>query len=132
MEFEVDPQNPPSDIGLRFSNSQGEEYILGLNVEQNEFFTDRRQSGKTDFSEHFPKIHVAPRSSNSNKVKMRVFLDHASLEFFADDNEVVFTDIFFSNENFSEIEAFSEGGTVKLKSGTIYPLQKMQITTAAK
>lgn len=90
-----------------------------------------RNTGKTSFSEHFAKIHKAPRISSSNTVDFHLYLDLASVEFFADDNEVVFTDIFFPTEDFGEIEAFSEGGKIKLQAGTVYPLKKMEITSVA-
>ncbi|MFK7921196.1 MAG: glycoside hydrolase family 32 protein [Bacteroidia bacterium] len=129
LSFEYDPKAPPSKFGVRFSNTKGEEYLVGLDLKTNEFYTDRRNAGKTDFSEHFAKLHTAPRISSATKVDFHLYLDLASMELFADGNEVVFTDIFFPTEDFGEIEAFSEGGKVKLSAGTIYPLNKMKVSS---
>ncbi|MEL7531105.1 MAG: glycoside hydrolase family 32 protein [Bacteroidota bacterium] len=131
LEFEYNPAAPPSKLGVRFSNSLGEEYLLGLDLTSYEFFTDRRNAGKTDFSEHFAKLHKAPRMRSSNTLDLHIYLDHSSIEFFADGHEIVFTDIFFPNEPFSEIQAFSEGGKTTLTAGIIHPLKKMQITQIA-
>jgi fructan beta-fructosidase len=108
-----------------FSNDKNEHYSVGFNATTNEFYSDRTQSGKTDFSAVFAqKIHTAPRSSNSELVKMHLFLDVASAELFADDGQVALTDIFFPTEDFSTLSINVENGMVNLKEIEIFELKE--------
>jgi len=49
----------------------------------------------------------------------------ASVEVFADEGEVVITDIFFPDDVFDKINIFSKAGSVNLKSGKITRLSSI-------
>jgi beta-fructofuranosidase/levanase/fructan beta-fructosidase len=124
VEMEILEDSKPN-LNIQFSNDKNEHYSVGFNATTNEFYSDRTQSGKTDFSAVFAqKIHTAPRSSNSELVKMHLFLDVASAELFADDGQVALTDIFFPTEDFSTLSINVENGMVNLKEIEIFELKE--------
>lgn len=88
------------------------------------FFSDRRQAGKHDFSKAFGKeIHIASRENKDRKVKMHILLDVSSVELFADEGRVVLTDLFFPTAPFESISLFCEGGKVDLVKGQLWTLK---------
>jgi sucrose-6-phosphate hydrolase SacC (GH32 family) len=53
---------------------------------------------------------------------MRVIIDVASIELFADDGATVMTETFFPDQSFDRIELFAEGGDAELAQGTVHEL----------
>ncbi|NJM53617.1 MAG: glycoside hydrolase family 32 protein [Blastocatellia bacterium] len=83
-------------VKLTLSNVAGETYALAYDAATNEFVSDRTRSGPNDFAPTFARAHRAPRSSRNARVRMRVILDRASAELFADDGATVMTETLFS------------------------------------
>lgn len=112
MELEIDlSQTTADNFGVELSNSKGENYRIGFDVGANKFYSDRIHSGKNNFSEKFgDKQHFAERSSKNKSVKIHLVFDVASVEMFADDGEIVMTDIFFPSEDFTNFKIYSNGG----------------------
>jgi fructan beta-fructosidase len=114
-------------IYVTLSNETGDFFRLGYDRSngKNEFFTDRRQSGKVDFEERFaPGLHTAPRWSNDDQLRLHLFFDRTSVELFADQGEPVMTDIFFPNAPFTRgvIEIYGDG-YMRLENGKIWPIR---------
>lgn len=125
LEWEL-PENGSGEFGIELSNSLGETYRIGYNIENQQFYSDRRNAGKKDFSEKFASgLHLAPRISKDKVLRMRLFLDAGSVEMFADNGATALTDIFFPNEDFQRITLYSEKGTVRLAGGNMYPLRRI-------
>lgn len=124
LEFEL--EDGMASFGIELSNAKGERYRVGYNATTRQFFSDRREAGKKDFSKIFAhKIHVAPRLLDGKTVQMRIFFDRSSMELFADGGRTVLTDLYFPNEDFSEVKLFVEKGAVQLKSGAFYALKSV-------
>ncbi|MCF8302024.1 MAG: glycoside hydrolase family 32 protein [Bacteroidales bacterium] len=128
MELEFTTENGSqfgnaSHFGIELSNSKDEKVSIGYEKDNKRFFIDRRNSGKTDFSEDFAGIHYAPWENDDEKIKMKLLIDVSSVELFAEDGKVVMTDIFFPNEEFTQVKLFSKNGNVKLNSGKIWNLK---------
>lgn len=123
LEFEL--SDTSKDFGVELSNQRGQKISVGFNASENLFYTDRSMSGKEGFSEAFPGIHSAPRISTGRTVKLQLLIDVASVEVFADEGEVVMTDIFFPDDVFDKINIFSKAGSVNLKSGKITRLSSI-------
>lgn len=125
LELEVTlPNDSQVKWGIELSNARGEKYRLGMDAAQNQFFSDRRQAGKHDFSKAFGKeIHIASRENKDRKVKMHILLDVSSVELFADEGRVVLTDLFFPTAPFESISLFCEGGKVDLVKGQLWTLK---------
>lgn len=102
-------------FAFKLSNSLGDELLFGFDVEANNFYVDRRKSGKVDFEERFAaKTSIAPRTSKKQNIEGTILLDKTSIELFFDDGASVITEIFFSNAPFETLSISSKGETFKL------------------
>ncbi|MCB0662253.1 MAG: glycoside hydrolase family 32 protein [Saprospiraceae bacterium] len=98
---------------LTFSNDKGEEYSLSYDRETNLFSSDRRKSGATAFSEKFAAaVHTGKRASQNYNIPLDIYLDHASIEIFADNGRTVFTEIFFPESPYTTMELRGVEGDV--------------------
>jgi sucrose-6-phosphate hydrolase SacC (GH32 family) len=107
----------PEEIGLIFSNKKGESYRITLKGDT--FYADRSNAGETSFEEGFGRTATAPRWPDENKLDVEIWLDVASVEFFADSGATNLTEIFFPGEPFTQVTLEVEGGTIELESGEI-------------
>jgi fructan beta-fructosidase len=122
LEAEI-PAGTSPDFGIEWRNDKGEFYRLGYDAQNGRYYSDRTKTGKIEFSEKFAQsIHTAPRIVKGNTIQMRIILDVASAELFADQGASCMTDIFFPNQDFSHLYLFSNKGKVRLKSCKIYAL----------
>lgn len=94
---------PDEGFELMFTNGAGEKVSVGFNKKENQFYIDRRQSGETGFHEHFAQRAVATRQAKDNTIRLHIFLDHSSLELFADDGQVCMTALLFPNRPFGHL-----------------------------
>ncbi len=125
VELAFEKPKPNDIVSIEISNAKGEKYIIGYNSEKNTFFSDRTKSGKKDFSNDFAaKIHIAPRLSDSNIIKMHLFFDVSSAELFADDGTTVMTEIFFPNEDYTKMNIKTSGAPIKVKSLKVWNLKR--------
>ena len=115
-----------STMGVVLSNTKNEKVEIGYDVATKQFFIDRTEGGKTNFSKDFVTgRQYAPRLSDNNIVKIRLIVDVASVELFADDGSVVMTAIYFPNEDFKTAKIFAQNGTAKLLKGQIWALKQI-------
>jgi fructan beta-fructosidase len=91
------------DFSITLSNSLGQKLIIGFDKTGNKYFIDRGSSGKVDFAKGFAARYTAPRLSAETKFDFTLVIDDASVELFADNGLTVMTEIFFPDENFSDI-----------------------------
>lgn len=118
------PEGQKVTWGLELRNSKGEKYSVGFDGANQQFFSDRKNAGNSDFSTDFAqKIHLAPRENQDRRMKMHLFFDVSSVELFADDGSVVLTDLFFPAQPFSSIILFCEGGEIELKKAQMWELK---------
>jgi fructan beta-fructosidase len=95
---------------VRLSNSKNEYLDIGYNHKSNQYFIDRTHSGETAFNSDFPGLHFGEILYQSDdKILMSVYLDHASVELFADDGKCVMTDICFPSEPFTKLTIHHSG-----------------------
>ncbi|MEM7104541.1 MAG: glycoside hydrolase family 32 protein [Bacteroidota bacterium] len=122
--LEFDPSDDTL-FEIVLSNTKGEQFVVGYDAKTDQFFTDRTQSGKVDFSEDFPSRNIAPRFSQKATIKMHILFDKSSCELFADDGSVVMTDIFFPNEDFSNMTFGVSNGSIDNLKGNIFGLKSI-------
>lgn len=106
-----------ADFGIELSNANNQKITLGYETKKNRFYIDRTESGNSSFSSEFSGKYYAPRMSANNHLKLHVFIDVSSVELFADDGEVVMTELFFPDTVLDQIKLYSKDGTVELQSG---------------
>ena len=92
-----------SNFSITLSNSLGQHVVIGFDSSTNQYFIDRRKSGKVNFEKSFAAKHTAPRLSSSKNFDLTLIIDDASVELFADGGLTLMTSIFFPDENYSSI-----------------------------
>lgn len=105
-------------------------YRIGYDAAAKAFYSDRTKVGATEVLEKFAaKRHIAPRTSISTplyaftscaSLRIHLFLDVASCELFAEDGEVVITDIFFPTEDFNRVRLYTLGGDANVSELKAY------------
>ncbi len=105
ISFEI-PELASGRYEFVFSNKRGDHLKFGYDHAKKEFFLDRSQSGLIDFNENFgDKTSVAPRISDSETLKVHLFIDKTSIELFYDDGKTVMTEIFFPKAPYEKFSA---------------------------
>jgi sucrose-6-phosphate hydrolase SacC (GH32 family) len=113
-------------MGIKVRKSDSEETIIGYDINREELFLDRRNSGEVNFHPDFPEIHKAPLKLNNEKLKLRIYIDRSSVEIFAGDGEVVITDRIFPSLTSDGLELYSRGeGDVEVISLDVWQLNSI-------
>ena len=60
-----------------------------------------------------------------SKIKLRIIIDRSSIEVYADEGEVTFSNIFYPDPSNMKMELFSTGGSVRINSMEAYRLQSI-------
>ncbi len=85
------------------TSAEGDELIAGFDKNTNTIYVDRRKAGNIDFEKSFARKALAPRISSSRQLSLKIFIDAASLELFADNGLTVQTNIFFPNAPLNQL-----------------------------
>lgn len=89
---------------IHLTNQQGDTLAFGYDINDRNFFVDRRKSGKTAFSEKFAShTSKAKRTSLNPDLSATIILDKTSIELFFDNGETVMTEIFFPHSPFDKL-----------------------------
>ncbi len=123
--FTFDSIDGSKDVGIELSNAQGQKLLIGYEPANKQFYIDRGQAGKKDFSKEFAGKHTAPTKSKAQSVKLHVLLDVASVELFADDGETVLTEIVFPDEVYNQLSVYAKDGAVQLTGGKVTKLESI-------
>jgi len=129
-EFQI--TNDVDCFGLRVRVGRGEQTTISYKVENKKLLVDRTLSGQIDFKEGFAKIHSADLSTINNTISLHVFVDASSVEVFANDGLVVFSECIFPSEQSQGLELLAEGGEVLLNSLDVYQLTPAQFLITEK
>jgi fructan beta-fructosidase len=123
IDLELETLNPESGFAIEFSNSKNQKMLIGYDAERKQYFTDRTKAGSNDFSKEFAGVHFAPRLVSGAVYPLQLWVDVASVELFADDGKTVMTDIFFPDEEFTNIRLIAPKGEVQIQSGAVSRLK---------
>jgi len=118
-------------FGFRVRVGLDEHTTTRYSVKDKTLSIDRTQSGQVDFHDSFAKVYSADLSPIDNSIRLHIFVDSSSVEVFANDGLVTFTECIFPSEQSQGLELFTEGGNVLLHTLDIYQLnpatfQKME------
>ena len=102
------------DFALHLTNNSGNEVIIGYDKASNTYYTDRSRSGDIGFEKSFARKTVAPRIAIGKGLSLKLLVDAASAEVFADEGLSVLTNIFFPKEPFTKLH-ISTKETLKIK-----------------
>jgi len=122
-KFDFSFEKPDSGVvNIRFSNTNGEYLDVGYDANTKSYFVDRTFAGKSDFNQDFARKHYGRTGYKHDSVDMLIYLDHASVELFADGGQCVMTDIFFPSVPFTHMYI---SGNVILKRGSSSTLKRI-------
>lgn len=124
LEFDLE-KTKADDFGVELSNTKGETFRIGYQSKENQFYADRRNAGKMNFSDQFAGLHIAPRLSDDRTLQLHFFIDVASIELFADAGSTVMTELFFPTEDFTKVKIFAKNGTAALTTGKVWRLKSV-------
>jgi fructan beta-fructosidase len=110
-------------FGITLSNPAGDRLIIGLDREIGQVWVDRRNSGPKGFSEtFFTGPHTAPLDFGGSTLDLRLLLDVASLELFAGQGKLNFTEVFFPETPFQTLTFWAQDGEWVLSDSRVYSL----------
>lgn len=115
------------EFGIILESTLHETVVLGYNTKTQNFHMDRHpNSGKSDFSVHFPGVHLAPyKALNQGEIRLHAFVDLSSIEVFVDRGALVMTELAFPESGFDKILLYASHESVMLKRGEIYSLNRI-------
>ena len=111
-------------VGIILENNKQEKYVVGYSVLNNQFYTDRRNSGNTSFSKEFASVSTAPYHAGP-VLKLHLLIDASSVELFVDDGTLVMTNLVFPTEKYNSIRLFSRGGNGLLNKAVFHGIEKI-------
>ncbi len=129
-EFQI--TNDIDCFGFRVRVGQSEQTTISYKVKDKTLYVDRTRSGQVDFKEGFARIHSADLLPINNIIRLHIFVDASSVEVFANDGLVAFSECIFPSEQSQGIELFAESGEIHLNSLDIYQLNPAKFLIAEK
>ncbi len=81
---------------------------------------DRRESGLVDFSQDFPAVTTTPTFTAGEALPVRIFVDRASVEVFANGGKGVMTNLVFPSSPYNKLSITTDGPAAKVKNLKIY------------
>lgn len=116
--------------GFLVRSGQTEYTTISYHVKDQKLSVDRTQSGNVEFKDSFAAQHAADLLPVDNIVQLHIFVDRSSVEVFANDGLITFTESIFPLEQSQGLELFVEGGEIFLKSLDVYRLNPISFETA--
>lgn len=121
-EFEVPEEMEAERFGVRVRVGGGAYTSIGYWTSRRMVFADRSWSGEVDFHESFSGLHGTTLEPEDGLLRLHLFIDCCSLEVFANDGIVCFTELIYPGEEGLGIELFSQGGPVRVMELVVYEL----------
>lgn len=117
LNLEADLSNG-RELSLVFSNGNGDSATLAINEKMT---FNRKRSGDVGFEKGFGSQHFAQRPSGQ-LIRLHVWVDTSSIEVFANEGEVVMTELVFPSTPFSVISVNRDTGTL-IRKATLHSLR---------
>ena len=109
-------------IPLPLYNDAGEKLIFGYDSGNKQYYIDRTNSGKVDFSPDFVKVAYAPRISGLGISVVQLVVDASSIEIFADGGLSAMTSLFFPGKPYNHLQ-LQKNSTVRINNLKLVPLR---------
>ncbi len=113
-------------FGFRVRVGRDEQTTIQYDTKEEKLLVDRIRSGRTDFHECFASVHSAKLSPVKDVIRLHIFDDRSSVEVFANEGLVTFTENIFPAEQSQGLELFVEGGNILLTSLDVFQLKPAQ------
>ena len=119
-------------FGLRVRVGEHERTTIAYDLKEGKLCLDRTRSGRSDFHDAFAGIHSASLSPVDGLIRLHVFVDAGSVEVFANDGVLTFTENIFPVAQSQGLELFVDGGNVLLNSLDVFHLKPAQFQVREK
>jgi fructan beta-fructosidase len=110
-------------FGLYLRESGDQRTVVGYDTRSKTLFIDRTASGSDEFHDAFPAVHHGPLAAEDGRVRLRIYVDTASVEVFGGRGECVLTDQIFPNDDSRACSLFADGGDVTVHYLDAKPLK---------
>ena len=110
-------------VTLAVHAGRAQQTAMRLDFKNRLLSVDRRRSGLVDFHKAFPGEHTAPIAASNGRCTLRLLLDTASVEIFANDGGSAFTEIIFPEGPSRSFSLTTSGQAPKVAGITIYRLK---------
>lgn len=115
IDITVTPENA-EEFGLILRGNGAHGTRVGLRPSQSTIHVDRRTSGNTNFHEAFPSIDTAPIRPVNGSYQLTIYVDHCSVEIFAQNGQVTITELIFPTPTSTDVAVYAIGGTATFNS----------------
>jgi beta-fructofuranosidase len=105
-------------FGLKLRTGKTEETVIRYDVRERQLILDRSKSGQ-GVDDGFRRALL----SESNQLKLHIYLDRSSVEIFADDGETVMTSRIYPTEENNGVLLFAGDGQVSVKEMSAWRLE---------
>ncbi|WP_429310566.1 GH32 C-terminal domain-containing protein [Paenibacillus mucilaginosus] len=121
-EFDV---GSAEEIGLHLRTSDTEKTVVGYRAAERKLFVCRTHSGESAFHPGFACRHDARLEPLEGRIHLHLFVDHSSIEIFANHGEVAVTDQIFPDPSSVGLELYARGGEATIHRLDFHPLQSI-------
>jgi sucrose-6-phosphate hydrolase SacC (GH32 family) len=104
------------EFGLILRGDGTEGTRVGIRPGEGKLFVDRRESGQTAFHENFASIDSAPVRTTAASYELTIFVDHCSIEVFAQGGQVTMTELIFPARTSTDLAVYAIAGTATISS----------------
>ncbi len=112
-QFELDiTSDQLKSFAIILSNANDEQLVAGYDEAENSWYIDRTKAGESGFHPDFAKRMIAKRKVTAKKTDLKLVVDAASIELFADKGLTVMTAIFFPKEPYDKLNIHSKGFSI--------------------
>ena len=125
IKFKLKNKQEASKFGIKLSNHQNEQVLVGYNVVTKQYYVDRQKSGSIVFSDFFNGVFIANCDPIGDSIEMHLFIDKASVELFGQHGRIVLTNIFFPTGPYNKLSVFSEGGITDVQECKAWKLKSI-------
>lgn len=95
---------------------------IGYDVERQEIFIDRKQSGDVSLGGNFAAVHRATLPLDG-PLNLEIWVDSSSVEVFAEGGRVAITDLVFPDLTSDGVRVFAAGGTAQVSYLAAHPVE---------
>ena len=127
---EIQPTKGVVCFGFRVRVGPGEYTTISYRVRAGKLIVDRTCSGRVDFSKDFAGIHSTSLSKVNGIIRLHIFVDSSSVEIFANDGLVGFSECIFPADESQGLELFTQGGNIVVKSLDIHQLNPATLSSS--
>ena len=98
-----------STVELMLSNDQNESVRIIYDASAHTLKFDRTHATFTNISHHFPAVTETSTFETDGKLSLRIFVDHGSVEVFANDGQAVMTNLTFPEKPYNTLTVTGSG-----------------------